>query len=89
MVLAVLLLLPPWPAAWSQSSSASYQIPRQTLDAGAGVASSATFSLTMNIGQPDAGSPMSSASYQLQGGFLRRGASAPAADQIFASGFEN
>jgi hypothetical protein len=86
---ALLLMLSPWPTAWSQSGSASYQVPRQTIDAGAGVASSATHSVVMSIGQADAGAPVSSASYQLHGGFLRRGASEPAGDRIFADGFEN
>ncbi len=68
-------------------SSASYQIPRQSVDAGAGAASSASYQLRGTLGQPDAGAT-SSASYSLTGGFHKAAVAGPQPDPIFANGFE-
>jgi hypothetical protein len=76
------------PIALAQSGSASYGVPRQSIDAGGGRASSSSFVLHGTIGQPDAGTTASSASYALRGGFHRAGASAPPTDAVFANGFE-
>lgn len=86
MVMMLLLLLPL--AALAQSASASYQIPRQSIDGGAGRANSATYTLEGVIGQPDAGTTMTSASYDLRGGFHRAAPPAPLPDAMFADGFE-
>jgi len=75
-------------SAFAQSSSASYQIPRQSIDGGAGRATSATYSLSGTIGQPDAGSTMTSASYTLRGGFHLAAPAAPLPDPLFSDGFE-
>ena len=66
-------------------SSASYQIPRHSIDAGAGLSSSTSFVLTNSIGQPDAARG-SSVSFELSGGFQRASGSAP--DNLFRNGFE-
>jgi hypothetical protein len=72
----------------AQSSSASYQIPRQTIDGGAQRSTSASYTLDATIGQPDAGAAMSSASYELRGGFHRAAATGPLPDPLFSDGFE-
>ncbi len=72
--------------AWAQSS-ASYQIPRQSVDAGAGVSSSASYQLRGTVGQPDAGTAVS-ASYVLTGGFHTAASATPQPDPVFADGFE-
>lgn len=72
---------------WAQSS-ASYQIPRQSIDAGGGRSSSASHELVSSIGQPEAAAAMSSASYTLRGGLLKTAESAAPIDPIFANGFE-
>jgi hypothetical protein len=69
----------------AQSASTTYQVPRQSIDAGAGRASSATYNLNGTIGQPDAGAPMTSPSYQVRGGFH---VAAPLPDRVFGDGFE-
>lgn len=71
----------------AQSSSASYQIPRQSIDAGGGRTTSATYSLHGTLGQADAGAPMTSMSYQLRGGFHK---ATPGTEPIvlFRDGFE-
>jgi hypothetical protein len=66
-------------------SSASYQIPRHSIDGGASLSSSASFALSNSIGQPDAGRA-SSASFALSGGFQR--AAGNPADDLFRNGFE-
>jgi hypothetical protein len=73
----------------AQSSSASYQIPRQTIDGGAQRSTSASYTLDATIGQPDAGPAMSSASYELRGGFHRAAATGPLPDPLFSDGFES
>lgn len=83
---AVLLLSAPLLAP-AQSASASYRIPRQSIDGGAQRASSASYSLNGTIGQPDAGPAMTSASYSLRGGF-HLAASAALPDPLFSNGFE-
>jgi hypothetical protein len=75
-------------AALAQSSSASYQIPRQTIDGGAQRSTSATYTLDVTIGQPDAGPVMTSGSYELRGGFHRPAATGPLPDPLFSDGFE-
>lgn len=72
--------------AWAQSS-ASYQIPRQSVDAGAGLTSSASYPLRGTVGQPDAG-VAASASFALTGGFHTAANAAPQPDPLFANGFE-
>ncbi|MBX3726609.1 MAG: hypothetical protein KF823_11920 [Xanthomonadales bacterium] len=76
------------PLAFAQPSSDSYTIPRQSIDGGAGRATSASHTLRGSIGQPDAGAPMSSASFSLRGGFHRLRAPTEPTDRIFANGFE-
>ncbi|MBK8069636.1 MAG: hypothetical protein IPK27_19050 [Rhodanobacteraceae bacterium] len=73
--------------AIAQSSSASYQIPRQSIDGGAARARSAGYTIEGTIGQPDAAPPAASASYELRGGFHRAAAGA-LPDPLFANGFE-
>ncbi len=85
LILAASASILPLAVSLAQSSSANYEIPRQSTDAGAGQASSASFNLYGTIGQPDAGAAMSSASYRLRGGFHR---TPPLLDQLFANGFE-
>ncbi len=70
---------------WAQSS-ASYQISRQSVDGGGGTAGSASYEVSSSIGQADAGEPLSSASFELRGGFQR---AAVLPDALFADGFEN
>jgi hypothetical protein len=73
----------------AQSGSASYQIPRQTIDGGAGEASSASYRVSGSIGQADASTVSSSTSFRLQGGFQRANSAAPPMpEQLFANGFE-
>lgn len=72
--------------AFAQSSSATYTIPRQSIDGGAQRATSATYALDGNVGQPDAGAAMSSVTFSVRGGF-HRAANGPS-DLIFANGFE-
>jgi hypothetical protein len=74
--------------ALAQSSSASYQIPRQSIDGGAQRSTSATYTLEATIGQPDAGPVMTSGSYELRGGFHRPAATGPLPDPLFSDGFE-
>lgn len=81
------LLLPMTTQA--QSSSASYQIPRQSIDGGGGRASSASYTLDGTIGQPDVGATMSSASYTVRGGFHLAAPTAPLPDPLFSNGFES
>lgn len=82
LALAPLLVL-------AQSGSASYQIPRQSIDGGANRSTSASYSVEASLGQPDAGPPMMSASFILNGGFQRGSSSASQPDQIFRDGFES
>lgn len=84
---ALLMLSVPLPTP-AQSSSASYQIPRQSIDGGAGRAVSAGYALVGTVGQADAGTVMSSASCTVRGGFHRTGSAAPSLDALFANGFE-
>ena len=72
----------------AQSSSATFSIPRQSIDGGAQRASSATYSLNGTVGQPDAGAPMSGATFSVRGGFHRSAAIGPQPDAVFANGFE-
>jgi hypothetical protein len=88
IIAAVLLLLSVPLLAMAQSSSASYEVPRQSVDGGAGHAVTASYALVGTIGQTDAGAVMSSASYALRGGFHRAGPAAPLPDALFADGFE-
>ena len=73
---------------FAQSSSATYTVPRQSIDGGAQRATSATYALDGTVGQPDAGPVMSSATFSVRGGFHRAAASAQS-ELIFANGFEN
>jgi len=75
-------------AVFAQSSSATYSVPRQSIDGGAQRASSATYALNGTVGQPDAGPAMSGATFSVRGGFHRATASGPQPDPIFANGFE-
>lgn len=73
----------------AQSSSPSYQIPRQSIDAGAGRVGSASYSIDVSLGQPDAGAIMSGASFSVRGGFQQASSDAPWTDALFADGFEH
>lgn len=85
---ALAMMLAAWPdRASPQAQSASYTIPRQTMDSGGGRTSSATYGLEATIGQADAGTAMSSPTYALRGGFHRASVGA-AADTLFRDGFE-
>jgi hypothetical protein len=75
-------------AVVAQSSSATYNVPRQSIDGGAQRAASATYGLNGTIGQPDAGPAMSGATFSVRGGFHRATAGGPQPDPIFANGFE-
>ena len=75
-------------AVLAQSSSASFQVPRQSIDGGAQRATSATYAVVGTLGQPDAGSPVASASYTLNGGFHRAAPAGALPDALFANGFE-
>ena len=85
--LVVAIALVWWTSATGQSS-ASYELPRQSIGVGAGRSSSASFELRATIGQPDAGAPMNSASFSLRGGF-HRASLAESQPVIFADGFES
>ena len=71
-----------------QSSSASYQIPRQSIDGGAGRSASAGYTVNGTIGQADTGPAMTSASYSLRGGFHLAAPALPLPDPLFSNGFE-
>jgi hypothetical protein len=86
--LAALTATAAFGVALAQSSSATYNVPRQSIDGGAQRASSASYSLNGTIGQPDAGPAMSGATFSVRGGFHRAAASGPQPDPIFANGFE-
>jgi hypothetical protein len=85
--LAIATTLVWWSSATGQSS-ASYEVPRQSMDGGAGRSSSASYELHATVGQLDAGAPMSSASFSLRGGFHRAAPAEALPDLIFANGFE-
>lgn len=74
-------------SAAAQSSGGPYAIPRQSIDAGAVRAESATFRVEGSIGQPDAGPSMQSTNYSLRGGFMVRELPATG-ESVFADGFE-
>ena len=80
-----LWLLPSHTAHSLAQSSASYDIPWQSVDGGAGRNISASYVLISSIGQPDA-SRAWSASYELSGGFQRTSGNPP--DNLFGNGFE-
>lgn len=85
---AVLSAAVAWSAsALAQAASASYQIPRQSIDGGAGRATSAAYTLHGTIGQPDAGATTSE-SYTLRGGFHLAAPAALLPDPLFSDGFE-
>lgn len=75
-----------WDAA-AQSASNSYAQPRLSIDSGAARATSPSFDLSGSLGQADAETPASSASYALQGGFHRR-VSPNLPSPLFSDGFE-
>lgn len=75
-------------AALAQSSSATFNVPRQSVDGGAQRTASATFSVNGTVGQPDAGPASSSATYALRAGFHVAAATGPLPDSIFGNGFE-
>lgn len=85
----LVLIVAVLPEPGNAQSSASYQIPRQAIAAGAGPASSASFSVSGTMGQPGASATSTSASYTLSGGFHRAAAAAPPPDALFANGFES
>jgi hypothetical protein len=76
------------PVALAQSGSASYSVPRESIDAGAGRATSSAYTVHGTLGQSDAAASASSASFSVRGGFHRAGTSAPPTDAVFANGFE-
>ena len=53
-----------------------FEITSSTIDAGGGTLSSASYSLSGTIGQPDAGQTLSSGSLTLRGGFWTSGSAA-------------
>lgn len=65
--------------------SATFTVPRQSLDGGAATSRSANFELTGAIGQADASAPSSSGNFSLTGGFHRQ--SRP--DLLLRDGFES
>lgn len=73
--------------AIAQSSSANYELPRQSIDGGSTRTGSASYTVEATVGQPDAAPTMTSAAYELRGGFHRRVAG-PLADPLFSNGFE-
>jgi hypothetical protein len=75
-------------AALAQSSSATFNVPRQSVDGGAQRTTSATYSANATVGQPDAGPTSSSATYGLRGGFHLAATAGPLPDSIFSNGFE-
>lgn len=86
-VLAVVLAL--WTTNCpAQASSASFRIPRQSIDAGGGRATSASFALQGTAGQPDSGTASNPAFGNLRGGFQPPGAAQTAGDALFDNGFE-
>lgn len=87
-VVAVIAALAATGVALAQASSTSYQVPRQSIDGGAQRSASASYTLDATIGQPDAGPAMTSASYELRGGFHRAAATGPLPDPLFRDGFE-
>jgi hypothetical protein len=78
-----------WPGPGAAQSSASFRMPRQSVDGGGGPANSASYTIDGSIGQPDAGSTTASASYTVRGGFQRAAAAASPPDRLFANGFES
>jgi hypothetical protein len=88
LVAGVLALTVMVGAALAQSSSATFNVPRQSIDGGAQRAASASYSLNGTVGQPDAGAAMSSATFSVRGGFHLAAATGPLPDSIFANGFE-
>ncbi len=73
------------PATAGPPGSATFTLPRQSLDGGAATSSSANFELTGAIGQADASAPAGSASFSVTGGFHRQ--SRP--DLLLRDGFES
>jgi hypothetical protein len=86
-VLGLMLTMGP-ALALAQAASATYQIPRQSIDGGAGRPTSALFTLETTIGQPDAGAAKTSASFSLRGGFQRVATAEAPPEVLFADGFE-
>jgi len=86
-----LLLLPGLAAAalLDPPSSASFSLPRHSVDGGAGKANSASFVVQGTIGQADAGAMASSASFDVRGGFHRPTGAGESGDGLFADGFED
>lgn len=84
-LVALAAMLPSAPAL-AQSSSASYQLPRQSIDGGNAQMASASYVVDGTIGQPDAAPAVTSAGYEVRGGFHRAAAALP--DPVFANGFE-
>lgn len=66
-------------------SSATFTLPRQSLDGGAATSRSANFELTGAIGQADASAPANSASFSVTGGFHRQARP----DLLLRDGFES
>ncbi len=85
-VLLALSMSAPAPS-FAQSSSASFELPRQSIDSGTAASGSAAFSLRGTLGQADVGELASSATFQLSGGF-HRGGSRPREDSLFSDRFE-
>ena len=73
--------------AGAQSSGGPYAIPRQSIDAGAVRADSASYAIEASIGQPDAAPKMQGPIFSLRGGLLAREVPA-GVDTVFANGFE-
>jgi hypothetical protein len=72
----------------AQASSASFRIPRQSIDSGGGMATGASFAVQGTAGQPDAGTASNPSIGTLRGGFHPSGAAPAAGDVLFGNGFE-
>lgn len=56
-------------SAFCFGAFAQYSIPWHTIDGGGGTSTGGVYSVSGNLGQPDAGGPMTNGPYSLVGGF--------------------
>ena len=73
--------------ALAQSTGGPYTMNPQSIDNGGGRSTGGIYALEGTIGQHDASNVQSGGSFELTGGFQRRGAAA-SGDAIFSNGFE-
>lgn len=83
--LAVLWVLP-----LAAQSGGIFELTWSSIDGGGGIATGGTFRVLGSVAQPDATpvAPLLGGTFRLLPGFLVLGENAPAADSIFADGFE-